>query len=503
MPAIGSGPDEWPVLPLILASNASMNVYTKNTVTKFTNLLADPITRGVGVSGLVISLTKIAVPFRLLPQEQRIGEPTDVLQIHIPQIEPQIVNRSLSPLLASFSLKDAAANQGKKEGSDGEPPEYIFYEFDNPSTLPLKDKVVSALGAHLTNIQGISFPLADNLPPAFLEMEVRSSESGGGEMSVFCMSHCAADAAFYPQNTLTDFKAQLPSPMSFAGWEMSVAGLSMPAVGGTRSQCTMGFILSAGMRPTREERSNKVKLQLDPDLESAASAAAVIESLADAISDESSLRNILLVSFETKGADSRVDSFKLTNISEKYYVTVFTSRKLNGVLGHTYAIRQYVLRPQSDDVLPPLFIDLVKANSDTLAPSEFRLPPLGLLYCDILKPLPVGDTLAPLAEIVPIAQFEEGHGTIGERMYRPKIPHYHDVRNSEISAIAFKIMRADGKPITVRSVAQSAIASTGGTVVELRFRLKKTDGKSFSRPDISRSDPTWMGVLARQRPETD
>jgi len=490
---------------LLLASNGSLDKSPNNTNTKFVNFLAQEIiNKDQKQPHLLLRVTRAYIPCGLVPEHHLPkDEANDILQIRIDQVHSQIVNSQREQIAAVFNLRendprlleqnrrnapidaDDSASSLITSTTDAESAafpflnqrNYIIKEFHHSPLLQVSDRILKRLSIHLTQINGDTYPVQANLPPTLIQLQIFSMKMHQPENTVYCVSHLAHDRLnLYPQNTLTDFKSKLPHPIDVSNMEMCLSSISMPALPSPFHLFVRLQLMfhKSYLPPTHphEDLSRIISVQIEPGMDKKS----IVRELCDKIKVDDYLKQKVVVAFEGDDQERNL-RFAVQNRIRNFYLSIRWNDLGCVLFGYPHLRKKIFTIPPTDQE---------EAGIQTRSSSHRRqligrlpcaqvdqlfVPDIGLLYCDLLKASPVGDSMGQLLEIIPLSNFikEKNHRN-SVHLYTPTNTHFKALGATKISEIYFRILRADGQPIVFPPVTTDTMTNSGGTIIELKFR---------------------------------
>jgi len=486
---IGNGADEVPRMTITLAANASMNIFPLNRNTQFTNELPREITKGAQVACILCQIRKIFLPTELIRSSSNVDRATNLMQIRLKELEPQLVNDETESILALFNVQKA----GEKVKADVK---YICHEFENTPILRLRNTSITHLTIVLTTVNGEEYPLRDNLPPVFVQMDFLSSNDVPTEATIYCLSHGKENLKLFPHNTLTKFRVQLGKVINLSGWEMALSSISMPPLGHEEDiEVTMTVVITAekGLI-TAKDREEMTTFAIS--INKTDTIRKVYQKMQDAIEENELWAGRIHMTLKTTKDEVEGWLLFLDGYESRPYGAVFLSPRLAQICGHGFKLHKMFVAVRTDDNQRLKRTNMLaqKRIRRLFPPSEYFAPPIALLYCNLLETSPVGNTMAPIMEIIPVSSLSTDDSDIAneQKMYRPKILQFRTIQASEVREIEFDIRSPTGREVQWTAVDVGTLRSTGGTIIELKLRAKtsmvqKPDGTvNFKRGDWQR-----------------
>jgi len=470
---IGSAVEEINTIPITLAANASSDLFPNNSNTHFRIKLPYEISTGRQVPALLLRLRKIYVAKQILPDDDlRVRIPTDIMQVRIQEIVPQFVNSKSEHIAGIFNIRhsnDIDPHEDSPDNPDWFKDLYLIHEFENNSCVRLSEMKVEYLTISLTTILGSLFPLKDQLPPTIIELDITAMDTTRAEMSLYCMSHAKDEQELFPSNTLTNFRVKLSQPINLSQLELSLKSITFPALPHP-DFLTAKLQLNFGPDKNFKTWTSSIMYRY-PVLEDSTQeevAAAFIEFL----TQDATWSKFLSLD-ATYDREGKLKTFIARNKDEGNYILIIMNSTLSSLLGQGYSHATTTLKPHD-----PLSRNRGKnliGKDKIISVSEFFLPPIAFMYCNVLQPSPVGDTVAPLLEIIPITKFYRNSNRANRlKMFEPKRLQFRKCQETEVSELHFQLLRADGKPIHIPQVRDNLIKQNGGTLLELKIQPQKS-----------------------------
>jgi len=398
------------------------------------------------------------------------------MQIRLKELEPQLVNDETESILALFNVRKASE---KLEEDD----KYICHEFENTPILKLRNTSVTHLTILLTSVDGEEFPLQDNLPPVFVQMDFLSSNDVPTEATIYCLSHGKENLKLFPKNTLTKFRVQLGKLINLQGWEMALASISMPPLGQEDPiEVSMSVVTTSQKAAISNEERNEIgKFTIFVDATD--TIRTVYQKMKHAIAQDENWKDNITMSLKVDGEDIDQWLLFLEGSESRKYGIVFLSPQLAQICGHGFrAVNMLAAVRVGDERFRRTNILAMRPIRRLVPPSEFFAPPIALLYCNLLETSPVGNVMAPIMEIIPTSTLSANNSNAAneQKMYRPKILQFRDIQATEVREIEFDIRSPTGRAVKWTNVDVETLRSTGGTIIELKLRAKTT---IVQRPD--------------------
>lgn len=467
---IGHGPDEVPSVTITLLSNASLDLFPQNRNTNFTNALRSELKVGEYAKRLVVQIRKIFIPTKLLTTENIPTEPVNIMQIQLRDVEAQFVNSSPATILASFDLKKASAKEYKTSV------DYITHEFHDSPWVSLINSEAKYFSVTLTTVTGTEYPLVDNLPPVLLEMNVQSDQASHPELTVYCASHTELAKNLYPQNTLSNFSSKLVKPMALNEWEVALASITLPALRkvGEELKARISFCFSAGVVATSLTYDNDRAVTYEYSIKKTDTFKDICEAFETLLANDPQWNEKVIFGRRKVGPDGEAVWIAWAVSERNSHLMIRFNPLLSALLGRGYKQTTTIVKTtKPQDIVQKKRIDRINLAIKDYNPQDLTTAPLGMLYCNIVKPTPVGDTLSNLLDMIPMSAFEEeGARQMKQKMYKPKRLNYREINSHEFNEIQFKLCRPDGQEFSLIAIDPQTMVDTLGAVVELRFRPK-------------------------------
>ena len=145
---------------------------------------------------------------------------------------------------------------------------------------------------------------------------------------------------------------------------------------------------------------------------------------------------------------------------ESDYVSLDLSPGFCGIFGLPQEYKRIWLKKSDDS-----FVFRNTPNIRNVQPT-----PIAMVHCDIVKPCPVSNELAPLLQTVPL-KFKENNG-----YFEPNQLLFRPVTSSAFSAIEFEITQPNGDPLPLHCDEEAVEAASQGMEFTLLFRKRKDNG---------------------------
>jgi len=519
---IGAQEGETLILNLTLTSNASLDQCPNNTNTLFTNHLPrEIINKETHQPFLLLRVTRAFIPCGLVPEQHLTKvNANDAMQIRIREVTTQIVNQNREQIAAVFDLRDDDPRQIFDPRNDLEVDRstpkfpfhnshsYIIKEFSHSPILQILDRSLKTLTFHLTLINGESYPCPNDvlLPPTIIDIEILSPLIREMESSVYCVSIDEKQQYnLYPKNNITDFTCKLPHAIDVANYEVCLSSISMPTYP-SHENLFVKITLIFHPNPDPPDDISDISEEISIPIKANMSKKVIIYALAKAINDKQSLRT--RASALASGAYQWVNlSLHVKNKEEDLYLTVKWNNVGCALFGYPHRNSQaFVIIPTSQQetqvrTRSRTHTAQLVGRFNSFSTDDFFAPEIAFIYCDIIKPNPVGDSMSHLLEIIPLSYFKtDDHHANGVRLFSPCTVKYKPVGVQTISEITFKIVRVDGRPIRFPLITKETLKHSGGTIIELKFRKEadllaasrmSVDGQKKQAHEISRYTGTW------------
>jgi hypothetical protein len=195
-------------------SNASLEYFSRNTLSTFTNFLPFPIYPKQSHK-LYVRLRAVAISTELRTDVVYDATRCHFIKIKLGELEPQISGSGFEPTLATLQFPPEDVRD-----------EYGLYNFENKPFLALESSPLQRLSLHIVDSSGNTLPLAPG-PPTIVKLEITDNMDTYNQFTVTLESTQSKD--LYPENKMHDFKVQLPSEMNFSGWEVGLQSVSFPS----------------------------------------------------------------------------------------------------------------------------------------------------------------------------------------------------------------------------------------------------------------------------------
>lgn len=421
----------------VLASNACLNYYPNNTLTKFTNVLPFAV-RPSGNNSLYVRLRAIAISPELLPP----GDPlAHTIQVHIDELQAFPVNDSFEKCLIQTIFPPGTVLQ-----------HYAVREFDNTVFQPVARSTLDRLSVFVTNSVGEQLQLAQG-HPTLLQLEIAEMDTPG-HFAVTAMSHMPAELAVYPENTLNNFKIRLSQDIQLANYEVALVGIAYPH--------DMIMRLPVMTFTFKDEDESWDVIQ-PFNLEDFTTSRALESNIVQKINQEAMLRDMVTASVER--GDPRKEDFgqlAISGVTEGKNIHVKMSQEFMRVI--PYGDREFVIRGKEKIILGAI-------NLRGAMPIQ-----VGMLYCSCVEETLVGEDQYQLMHIVPIER--------DKYIYEPEHLIFHRVTSQPFNHLHFRLARPDGKSHEYESPSGASI------IISLLFRPIQ----QYASRTYIQSQPADMGI---------
>ena len=424
---------------VVALSNTSIEHFPNNTLSEFTVLLPEqirfPADKQVGVA-----LRNVTIATEL---EENQPSPS-YLKVHLSELEKQHSGLQSEKNLGIIPFSDKTR--------------MLHHECMNPHYLPL-GPAIQTLTIRITDQDDKNLRLQTAHATA-VTLNIKTMNRK--QFSIVCNSHASLD--HYPNNRLDDFEIQLPEEIQVeAGkWEVAVSSVVVPSDVGLQRHFEEPYIKVDG-------REFKI------DLGIYTSEKELVDDLRRILKASRNGRELELDTFNTlvdngiihqkyrrsKGQDVLVLMRRQTNNESVIHVVI--SQQLAVVLGD-YASSERWQNRRNVELHSLNMIsfqkkpDLSRAYIDSF-----------LLYADIVKPSFVGNTKAPVLQIVPTPVMQDNQKRAA-LVYQPAKFIYQELAKSSFRSIKILARTLHGQPITYQNV----YAKQKKMIVSLLFREKKT-----------------------------
>jgi len=441
-------------MDVTLSSNGSLSHFPQNTLTTFTNVLPLPLYPRSGSSKLYIRAKRLLLSKRLTIAPKRLPPASQVGHILIHELEVQAINSQRHPTLCQFNLIKALRDNSHK-GSN-----YLLFDFEHTPWLALRASPVTHLSIRLCNLLSQPLPLSEG-PATLLQVEIATMNEER-EFTVTCLSHSPFEAQLYPGNSPTSFRAKMPQEMTLDGWEVALAGISLPRGNLTTRRVTITVsLVDADVEET-------VSLNLDH-----------FQHV-----EKRQLSHIIKhLHYRFEKLKRGVKTFLFEDERGRWYLQndmdhpmVIKTNSLFNAIFDAPVERTWRLEPGERKFIQPAGV--------TAHPDRARYPSVALLYCSIVEPNAVSSQMVPLMHIIPMHKLMASKDR--EVLYEPQHLMFYPVKNQSFSDIELSLHTATGelyplsykRPVSYRprnpnlmsDQEERGVFNAGGTVVTLLFR---------------------------------
>lgn len=400
---------------ITLLSNAGLSTFPDNTLFDFSNPLHNPIQHGSKSREVRVRLKNLYLTTGA--ESVRDGANVGYIQLHLSQLRPTRLNDAHEQCLARLPYPSSVQFE-----------DYHFYEVDHAPAISLLGFPINQLTLKVTDRHGESLTLAEG-PPTIVELEVVRMASS--EFHMHCMSVRPDSKLYFPDNTHSNFRVKVSDNLNLRGWEVAISAVTFPPdmflscpawveIDGTRVEMDFADC----------EHNGDVGWFVNSKLTEYLPAALKFSIILGNSQDET----VALMLDDREGADDITVSFSAS------FLRVFKAE-------HLYAAGEEIVVPWggSVDLLSDDDIDLDRA---------FEGSSVAMIYCDIVEPRMVGETRAPLIQILPLHHFvrrRPAAGSDGGRcVYQPQHLTFHPIRHTFVDDIEFDIRNPSGQRHRIR-----------------------------------------------------
>ena len=402
------------MLRITSLSNASLDRYPNNTLTKFTHALTKPIRFQPGAKPK-IKVLSVALSHRLSE-----GEPTDVdlVKVHLEQLNP------LSQVSASGGFSQCIARfpfpSRLEEGQSS-----FWHVFDHPLPVPLDNvEEVRELNFFITCQLDKQLKLAPG-PTTIINLSLETMSTSETFTLTVDASH---SKHLFHSNTDGNFRMKLPRALELdgEGWQMALHSISTPR------NSSLGSYLEVIVKRVEEAHAQRIQLEFTPDSTLGSILTELNRNLQSDKINFSLARKLELLRRKQSTVEYIIINQELANLFNidlenepgGEYKRIFFPRTT-----HRHILSEHP--PKWSVKIPP--------------PIEHIF-----VYCDLIKNSIVGNTEGPLVEVVPspaVKLDSKKHAALYS------MPHltFHSLAKTSFSELQCRLTRADGKPIIVHS----------------------------------------------------
>lgn len=471
-----------------MMANGSLNYFTDNSLTKFSNIVPPLIKMKFSANPLFVRLRRLIISHKLIEDTPNI----DYIKIHLSQLEPKVNNSKFDKCLAVCKFPPSEISG-----------EYAIQDFENSPFYELQSDELHMLSLFITDSENDQLQL-DEGPTTIAVLEI-SDMDYTKQFTITCRSHNNYEKNLYP-NTLSKFRVRLPSEFHLNNWEVSLLNMIFPpdltlhvpksiiTITIKTNFATKDIVAFDAYGTEYKLRSpilnNKYVLgSFSYDITKFISPHAIITRLNQDIQkqwygkfiqiehlpEENSYRMTLIpLSFDwqknTYDSPEQLE-WAYRWIKERHYIEIsvdpifqdlFNLYPNTGRTGGDPNFFKIILPKQtgqlrqrnriifhSPDSLHHSSLDEIK--NKYVNPEKKKISSVGLLYCSVVEPSPISNILAPLLHIVPIKAYknykydaDEVANLTEAKIYEPKHLVFHPVINREFSDIEFELLQPDG-----------------------------------------------------------
>lgn len=418
-----------------LASNASLDHYPQNSLTKFANSFSDPLyPNPIYGDKFHVRLRSIVISKKLRRRDPN----SNVVNIYLSEASSNYPSSRFDNCLAKLHVPFISK---RKQGEH-----YFVKHFENSQFIPIRAVPITKLSVLITNGVGEQLNLAYG-PPTIIEIEMTTMEVTN-QFTVTCSPSSARSEQheLYPNNTLTDFTMKLPDELDLNGWQVALANIVYP--------------------PDMERISEEVWLK-------------VTTTEGDGEPDE------VLMEFDLTSSKGHTSVFLFDVKRRLERSTKVVMRQLeNG--NHQFLIPHTVeenvrIRIEFSDAFVRCFGQfepegrwvMKKNEAVTLhgVPNIGHVTPssVAAIYCDIVEPSIMGSQKVPMLHLLSLEQ-----ATKNKVLYEPDHLVFRNVVQRRFSTVNIKIKQPDGRDHNFSGGKKDMLVT-----LLFRPRSKKSRGKVY------------------------
>ena len=417
-----------------LLSSKDVSLYRENTSSRFTNILPTHIYPRQGRNSLYIRVLSIFVP---VPPNF-----DDISWVFLDQLESScLLSSDQDQCLARVHLKSDSTN------ADGiQYQEFPLSTYHKVSVTPLHK-----LNITIASDEGIPIQPVEDLTTC-VTIEIMDDISSAGEhFEVYGSSY--QDGGPFPINRVNDFHIPLPYEISLdESWEVALTAMSFPAnlvwsPYWVQIEDKL-FYLNASQIKTPRDALVRVR-----EAVAVSDVADRVETDVRQSTERPELGPVLIM--RHKSTEEALNPY------EEDGLTILMSEEVMKLLNPLRPPRHYRSRTK-----PGRRFKVIKLShnlDEPLVPDSYS--PLGLVFCNAVKPNIVDGELHPLLKVIPMGQFVFSDSM---QFFQPKYHTYVDTVNQKVSSIRISIM--DSKHRQFQTHCQTY---TSGITVMLKFRKKR------------------------------
>ena len=389
---------------ICLSSAASLEIYTNNTSSSFSNTLPTPLLNRQGKK-FYIKLHSIGLcPFLA---EDQAEENTSYMQVSIHEVEGQIIDRKVRQVVGGFAFPPTQDVWEERF--------YSFHTFSESPLLQVRFQELRSLRVELTDADGKHVRLAKG-PPTIILLKIMESEEVSEE---FTITSSSFHPDLFPANNLAEFTAPLVTEMDLTDYAVCLHQVVFPLRMDDEAELAILKVQNTQFRyqltnfPNTEEFLERVQSDLAG----------------------SPWRNQLVFDWVRgpSGEARRAVLARLAvpNLDQSEPMQIAPNQTFTRACGQMTLPRDVtLLRPGrviAFEGTPNIFLGVPL--------------PIAMLECDIIKPNIMNASQSNLLECVPVLE----RRTAGEnRLYEPKQRAFHPINNRPFNTIKFKFANPDG-----------------------------------------------------------
>lgn len=415
---------------ITLQSNSSVKHHPQNSITRFTNVLPQPIQ--AHDRKVFIRLRRLVMSYKFV---EVITERISHVKIHLSELEPQTVNTFYEKTLANFQFPP----------EDIINDEYALHDFEHAQFIELRSVPLHQLSILVTDSNNREIKLSDDSAPTILLFEL-SDMDYSKQFSITCQSKNLRGLELYPNNSLSRFRVRLPQEFYLENWEVAMVNMTYPPDLKHDVETNVWVEMSTNYDEGYKEKFNF-------DIKEYEETSQFITDVIHTINYDNFWG--ALVTASEKKEDDKVVGFQFAiqpdpDSFPRWNLAITVTLEFNDLFWSVFDAEKKFNKS------PSLFADtrveiLGIPNINRILPSS-----VGMVYCDIVKPSPVGEMMAPLLQIVPLPpvksklyqkNMEDTRKNIG--IYEPQHLIFHPISNKEFSDIEFEILQPDGQSLNL------------------------------------------------------
>lgn len=404
---------------ITLTSNASLNAYPNNSLSKFVTHLPLALNQPGGIIARYIRLKSVKMHTQLQTPDPYSG----YIKIQLDEVEGQrnsvIYERTLGTLKFPPNKKFH---------------EYSIHEFKNAPVLKLVSTPITSFSALITNTLGTQLQLSYG-PPTILELEVMEVLENN-EFVIHCSSF---QPTMFDSNTLSTFACPMPSEVTVKDYDVALLNIVYPP----------------GLQEDSIAKLTIEKVVYTFVLNSYDSTDDFIDDVHNKLEDSQYGQYVTFGRVEKGPRKNSVQFTRNKTRGAPFVLKIKLSKEFQLACGYMLNLSPIHMLKRGGKLAFQGLPDVLSGIHS----------PLTMVYCDIIKSSIIGDVHGPLLRIVPVLY---GKNNTVNSMYEPDNLSFHSVDKQTFSSIGFHLKDPAGRERNFRTSSDSDMV-----IITLLFRRRK------------------------------